>query len=76
MLTKILFKNLGIGGNLPTVCYRVKHWAFIFIYIVLRRAVIGKIENRKRDFYFPFSEAMLGVFGIRDNWANYLRDKG
>ena len=21
-------------------------------------------------------EALLGVLGIRDNWANYLRDKG
>ena len=29
------------------------------------------------DIKYPaILESLLGVLGIRDNWANYLRDKG
>ena len=37
--------------------------------------VMSCLEGLEATVLLYIDEALLGVLGIRDNWANYLRDK-
>ena len=41
----------------------------------IHKTCIGKTVIAS-ELYFTIAEALIGVFGIRDNWQNNFRDKG
>ena len=49
---------------------------FFLLFLYLISVYPTAIPDRKLLQIAATSEALLGVLGIRDNWANYLRDKG